>query len=80
MNDQLFQEVLDSLTVLKEDNDVSKRIKEKAEQVATILTSDEQLAIEKALLEFEEVQSLEMSSYHRTQVWDIISMLEGLKN
>ena len=80
MNDQLFQEVLDSLTVLKEDNDVSKRIKEKAEQVATILTSDEQLAIEKALLEFEEVQSLEMSSNHRTQVWDIISMLEGLKN
>lgn len=75
-----FQEVLDNLNLLKDDNDVSKRFKEKTEQVITILVRNEPLATEKALLELEELHSLDLSSYHRTQVWDIISMLESLKN
>lgn len=79
-NSSHFQEILDSLNILKDDQDVSKRFKEKTERVIDILVCNEPLAAEKALLELEELHSLDISSYHRTQVWDIISMLESLKN
>lgn len=79
MNNQQVQKVLESLNALKDDNDVSKRFKEKTEQVISILIENGQLAIEKSLLELEVLHSLEMPSYHRTQVWDIISLLESIK-
>ena len=78
MSNERLQEVLENLKFLKND-DVSKRFKEKTEQIIEILNSNQELVIEKALLELEEVHSLEISSYHRTQVWDIISMLETMK-
>jgi len=74
-----IQEVVEYLELLKEDIDASKRFKEKTEIIIAILTSNEELAIEKALIGLEELNSLEMSSYNRTQVWDVISMLESLK-
>ncbi len=76
---QHLQEVVHYLELLKEDIDASKRFKEKMGLVIGILTSNEDLAIEKALIGLEELNSLEMSSYNRTQVWDVISMLESLK-
>lgn len=79
-NSPHFQEILASLNLLKDDQDGSKRFKEKTERVINILVRNEPLAAEKALLELEELHSLDISSYHRTQVWDIISMLESLKN
>ena len=79
MSNERLQEVLENLKFLKDD-DVSKRFKEKTEQVIEIINSNQELVIEKALLELEEIHSLEISSYHRTQVWDIISMLESMKS
>lgn len=79
MSNERLQEVLENLKFLKDD-DVSKRFKEKTEQVIEIINSNQELVIEKALLELEEIHSLEISSYHRTQVWGIISMLESMKN
>ena len=78
MNPEL-QEVVEYLRALKEEQDVSKKFKEKTEHVITILTSGAQLSVEKALLELEELNSLNLSPYHRTQVWDAISMLESIK-
>ena len=79
MSNERLQEVLENLKFLKDD-DVSKRFKEKTEQVIEIINSNQELVIEKALLELEEIHSLEIPSYHRTQVWDIISMLESMKS
>ncbi|MBT3836084.1 hypothetical protein HOD05_01705 [Candidatus Woesearchaeota archaeon] len=80
MNNELLQEALGSLEMLQEDDDASKRIKEKANKVITLLNSQEEMAISKALMELEELNSNEISSYLRTQVWDIVSLLESAKN
>ena len=79
MTQTQLQEVISHLTDLKEESDVSKKFKEKAERVIKILNEDNQLAVEKALFELEELNSLELPVYHRTQVWDVISMLESAK-
>jgi uncharacterized protein (UPF0147 family) len=73
------EEVVRSLSALKEENDVSRRFKEKTEEIITLLSTNSAMAIEKALSELEELNSYEISSYHRTQVWDIVSMLESIK-
>lgn len=74
-----YQEAIDNLSVLIEDTDTSRNFKIKAESAIKILRSNSALAIEKALLELEELNSSEISSYHRTQIWDIISLLESIK-
>jgi len=79
MNTTQIQEVIDYLSLLKEDPDTSKRFKEKAQQIIVLLSGPADMAVEKALLALEELNSLDLSSYHRTQVWDVISMLESTK-
>ena len=74
------QEVVEYLQSLCEETDISKKFKEKTQKVITLLTDNHQLAVENALLELEDLNSLDIPSYHRTQVWDVISMLESLKN
>jgi uncharacterized protein (UPF0147 family) len=75
-----FQEILDCLQDFREDPDVNKRLREKTDSVITVLQNEAELAVDKALLLLEELNSSELSSYHRTQVWDIIGMLESSKN
>lgn len=79
MNDQL-NDVLARLEELKEEFGSNKRLKEKVDLVISLLIQDSDLAIEKALSELEELNSLGLPSYHRTQVWDVVSLLESLKN
>mgnify|MGYP001411944580 CR=1 FL=1 len=78
MNPEI-KEVIEHLEMLRDDGDVSSKLKEKTKQVISILNSDQQLAVDKALLELEEVSSANLPSYHRTQIWDIVSMLESAK-
>ena len=79
MNPEM-QTIIENLSELKEDADVSRRFKEKAEQIITILHEPSQVAVQKALLELEELGSVDTTSYHRTQVWDVMGMLAGIKN
>ncbi|HLC82080.1 MAG TPA: UPF0147 family protein [Candidatus Nanoarchaeia archaeon] len=79
MNSSPYQEAIDHLCLLVEDSDVSKSFKEKAKSAISILQGSQELAIDKALLKLEEMSFLDLSSYHRTQVWDVISLLESLK-
>ncbi|HLD79117.1 MAG TPA: UPF0147 family protein [Candidatus Nanoarchaeia archaeon] len=78
--DEQFQEAIAQLEALKEEFNSNKRVKEKLGIVITILTKNADLAVEKALIELEELNSLNLPSYHRTQVWDVVSLLESLKN
>jgi uncharacterized protein (UPF0147 family) len=73
-------EIIEYLKELQLESDVNKKFKEKANIVVSILTNNADLAIEKSLHEFEELNSVDMPSYHRTQVWDVISMLESINN
>ena len=79
MNPELLM-IIEQLRALQDESDVSKKFKEKTGRVISILTGQSQLAVEKALLELEELNSAEVSPYHRTQIWDIISLLECMKN
>lgn len=78
MNEQI-EEAIAHLEELKEDLDSNKKLKEKTDKVISILTSAAEMHVEKALMELDEMNSLNLSSYHRTKVWDIVSLLEGLK-
>ena len=79
MDNTRLEEVIEFLGQLKEDPDMSKRFKEKADQIIVMLSEGSILAVEKALLVLEELNASDLSSYHRTQVWDVISMLESSK-
>jgi len=79
MNEQ-FQEVIEHLEILKEESDLNKKFKEKADIVINILNTESELPIQKALLQLEELNSSDLPSYHRTQFWDIISLLESMNN
>ncbi len=78
--DKQFQEVIAQLEALKEEFDSNKKAKEKLNAVIAILSKNADLAVEKALIELEELNSLNLPSYHRTQVWGVASLLESLKN
>tara|TARA_Y100000031_G_C7881834_1_gene231109 strand:- start:224 stop:469 length:246 start_codon:yes stop_codon:yes gene_type:complete len=78
--EQEIHEVVEYLQSLKEESDSNKKFREKADSAISILQSGHQLAVEKALFELEELNSVDLPSYHRTQVWDVISMLESIKN
>lgn len=74
-----YQEAIDLLSMLIEDSETSKSFKEKARAAITILQNNKELALDKAIQELEELGSHELPSYHRTQVWDVISLLESIK-
>ena len=75
-----FEEVIGRLEELREEFDSNKRLKEKIDSVISILHKNPDLVIEKALAELEELNSMNLPSYHRTQLWDVVSLLESLKN
>ncbi len=75
-----FEEVIARLEELKGEFDSNKKLKEKIDTVIQILNMNAELTIEKALSELEELNSMNLSSYHRTQLWDVASLLESLKN
>lgn len=77
---QEIQEIVSQLHSFKEEHDLSKKFKEKTTHIISILVSNDSLAVEKALLALEELNSSDIPSYHRTKVWDLISLLESTKN
>lgn len=74
-----IQEVVDYLDQIKDDPDTSKKFRVKTEEIITLLTGNSEMAVEKALLALDELSSSDLSSYHRTKIWDVVSMLESTK-
>lgn len=79
MNNQPLQDAIELLQMLSQEEDAGKALRERVNSIITLLTSKAPLAVEKSLLELEELNSLEISSYFRTQVWDVVSLLESAK-
>jgi len=77
--DELEQEILESLEMIKEDQDANKKLKEDLDKIITIFKSDEELKIEKSVLELEEINSY-TTSYIKTLLWDVINKLESLNS
>ena len=79
MKTKIIQDVVELLQSLIDDEDSGKVFRERTTAIISLLNSNAELAVEKALLELEELNTLDLSSYHRTQVWDVVSLLESIK-
>ena len=73
------QSVVVAINELKEDPAVNKSIKERLNNIISHLKKDPELGKDKALVEIEEIMSgNNIEPDIRTQVWNIISMIETL--
>ena len=83
MSDEQIGSIVEVIHDLMDDNTVPKNVKAKLDSIASILREDIELSIRvnKALSELEEVaDDTNLQSYTRTQIWNLVSMLEMLGN
>jgi uncharacterized protein len=81
-NEQLA-ESLDALKDLSEDNTVPKNIKLKINNIIKSLEDEKDLSIRvnRALNELDEISdNNNIQSYTRTQIWNVVSILESIQN
>ena len=75
-------QIIEAISELQNDNTVPKNIKTKLQSVSIILQGkDEEMSIKvnKALDELEELSDdANIQSYTRTQLWNIVSLLESI--
>ena len=80
MSQENLIEILEYLEELREDNTISKNIREKISNIINILNekSDTSLKINKAMQSLDEIsEDMAIHSYTRTQIWNIVSLLES---
>lgn len=77
-----LKNLIDYLHELEEDNTVPKNIRTKITSVIEILKNPEEetsIKVNKALDEFEEISNdTNIQSYTRTQMWNVVSILESI--
>ncbi len=72
-----YQEVIEALEFLKEDPMTIRKVKEKADLIINLLNLKSDSNVDQALRELEDLDSSEIPSYDRTQIWDVVSLLES---
>ena len=77
MQEGIF-EATQMIEMISEDPDCSKRLKEDLQSIKKILESDEDLFIQKAIHAVEELEMQGISSNLRSQMWELVSLLESL--
>ena len=72
--------IVASISELKEDTTVPKNVKEKVQEIIETLNNEKaelSMRIDKALQILDDIaEDSNLQSYTRTQVWNIVSMLE----
>jgi len=79
MTNESINEALDALEELSNDNTVPKNIKQKLESIISGLKEKKELSImvNRALNDLDEISDQnDIQSYTRTQIWNIVSLLE----
>ncbi len=74
-------EIITALSELEQDNTVPRNIKERVQRTLTALNGNGEMSmkIDKALQELDEAaDDINLQAYTRTQIWNIVSMLEKL--
>ena len=78
--DSSVKDIVASISGLKEDTTVPKNVKEKVQEIIETLSnekSDISMRIDKALQILDDIaEDSNLQSYTRTQVWNLVSMLE----
>jgi uncharacterized protein len=73
------KEIIETLNELCEDNTVPRNIKAKIQSIIASLNDSEHRSIKvnKALHELDEINAdINLPSYVRTQIWNVVSLLE----
>ena len=78
--DSTVKDIVASISELKDDTTVPKNVKEKVQEIIETLSdekSDISMRIDKALQILDDIaEDSNLQSYTRTQVWNLVSMLE----
>ena len=75
-----IHEATELIEMIREDPDCSKRLKENLKDISQNLLGEEDLKIQKAIHAIEELELQGISSYIRSQLWELISLLESLSS
>jgi uncharacterized protein (UPF0147 family) len=81
MGENDLQPIIDVMTEFLEDPSVPKNVKAKIQVIVTDLKSDSELSIKvnRSLQKLEEIsEDANLQAFNRTQVWNIISLLESV--
>ncbi len=73
--------IIDALNDVEQDGTVPRNIKERIQKTIGVLTStgENSMKIDKALQELDEIaDDINLQAYTRTQIWNIVSMLEKI--
>ena len=74
----MVTDVIRLLGELKKEQSMSKNIKERIDRIISHLEKDPELGKDKALTEIEELmENNNIEPYIRTQIWNIVSMIES---
>ena len=79
MNNEVIEDAVSLLNELREDATVPRNIKTKIEGIVKVLQegTETSIKVNKALTELEEVaDDANLQPYSRTQVWNVVSLLE----
>lgn len=82
MDNKEIENIIETLTELEEDATVPRNVRIKMQQIKETLSGDTTLSIKinKALNDLDEIASdVNLQSYTRTQIWNIVSVLEKLQ-
>jgi len=82
MRHKEIEGIEEALAELKDDITVPKNVRLKIEKVMELLNgeTETQIKVSKALNELEEIaDDVNLKSYTRTQVWNVVSALEKIK-
>ncbi len=75
----MLQEVIETLTELSEDSTIPRNVKAKFAEISFALKDKKEISIKvnKALSDLDEIgDDVNLQPYTRTQIWNIVSMLE----
>ena len=76
---EIIKDVVTNLTELKDDSSIPKNVKLKICDTIKLLEDDGEVSIRvnKALQHLDEIaEDVNMQSYTRTQIWNVVSLLE----
>ncbi len=82
-SEEVTSETIEQLQELEEDTNIPKNIQTKIKSITNILKGDTELSIKvnKALNELDEISNdPNLEAYTRTQIWNIVSILEKINH
>ena len=71
-------DIISALKEVKHDSSANKSIRERVDRIISFIENDPELGKDKAIVEIEELLAAnDIGPYLRTQIWNVVSMIES---